>query len=219
MATKKPSGRSGFVRFTSDGRGNGSVEVKQTYFPQEKGELESWMVNRFIYSINKRPDGEVFLMPPLKNELDDFDFTVRTSNSEIYLELMEIAPLEAVKGGHGNAPKEYNVFARAEYIFKKICGKSERYPADNGKPLCLLLYNTHFSFSVDEDIEIKLIAYFCKNAKLKFSKIYIYSPLDDLEGSVHQVFPFPAALLEDFDPEKYRSYRAIKFDPDNFELV
>jgi len=199
---KKPTGKLGPYKVQIDTKGNPQGNLERISFPAGKDDIEEYIVERFIISGQKKFKEYFFISEPQKNELDDFDFKVRTPKGTAYLELMEIAPLELNEGGYDKASNSYNCYEFANYILSKIKIKSDKYPNNLSTELCLLLYITDFKFNLSETT-IHLLSYFCYRETLKFDVIFLYSPLDENEGVVNWIYPTAKEDFEGFDPEKY----------------
>jgi hypothetical protein len=148
---KKPTGKNGVTRVAINSDGKPEASFIANEYPVEKGDIEERIVNSFIASANSdlSRHGERFLLSnPRKNDLDDFDFTIESANGDSYLELMEAAALKGVKGGYKNAPKQYRVIDFVDFIYEKLKSKSDKYPKNMRQELFLLIYTTHFSFSL-----------------------------------------------------------------------
>jgi hypothetical protein len=166
----------------------------------------------------KKTFGEYFFISnPQKNELDDFDFSVTTPKGKAHLELMEIAPLELHRGGHESAPNSYDRYELAEFIHSKIVKKSEKYPANLSGELFLLLYITNYKFVLSVTT-LHILRYFCHKSPLKLDVIFLYTPLDEIEGHVNWVHPMEESDFEGFDPEQYRGV-VLNLDPDKFDVI
>ena len=214
---KKPTGKSGSFRFGIKDSGEASGEFRKIGFPDEKDDIEEVIVSRFIMSAKEKFKEFFFISQPRKNELDDFDFTVKTQKGEAYLELMEIAPLDLYKAGYEKAPKTYDRCELAEYVVSKVVGKSENYPNNLKRELFLLLYVTDFKFSFS-DTTIQLLRYFITLQPVKFDVIFLYTPLDNKDGVVNWIHPMDKEEFNGFDPEKYRG-KVINLDTEGFTVI
>jgi hypothetical protein len=217
---KKPTGNIGPIGTSIDSKGNLVASVANVPFPQDKEEIEKYIVERFIYSANKELEksGEQFIIfKPSKNHLDDFDFNVQTQRGKAYLELMEAAPLEKTKGGYSKAPASYKPYEYAIEIFEKITEKSKKYPKGLKGELFLLLYVTHWTF-VFSETTMAYLRYFCSMNAPKFNAIFSYVPFDVEVGTVRWIYPVPPELLKGFDPDKYKNNEVLNLDPEKFEV-
>jgi hypothetical protein len=214
----KPTGVSGSFRVHVgiDGQVSGSFEWVP--FLAIKAAVEQQMVERFIASMNKRlaQSGDwFFLSHPRGNAENDFDFTVTSPNGPAYLELMEIAPL---CGPYEKAPHTYTPYEFGKVILTSILEKSGRYSRNAGRDLFLLLYVTHWSFTLSNST-IACLRYWLRAQPTLFRAIFSYQPLDSDEGASRWLFPIPPEFVSDFDPEDIRENICINFDPRNARLV
>jgi hypothetical protein len=217
---KKPTGKIGPLHVSLNPEEKITTGVAKVLFPQDKDEIERYIVDQFVYSASKELErtGDRFIISdPSKNPLDDFDFNVRTPRGEAYLELMEAAPLERVKGSYNKAPARYKPYEYAEDIFKKITKKSDKYPSKLKRELFLLLYVTHWTF-VLSDTTVAYLRYFCAMHPLKFNAVFSYVPLNKELGTVRWLYPVPHELIKGFDPDKYKNNEVLNLDPEKFEV-
>ncbi|MEE8056309.1 MAG: UvrD-helicase domain-containing protein [Pseudomonadales bacterium] len=171
----------------------------------------------FILNAEKTFKEYFFISEPQKNELDDFDFSVKTPKGDAYLELMEVAPLDLHKTNFDNAPNTYDRYELAEYIVNKIMGKSDKYPSNMEGELFLLLYITDFKF-VLSDTTVQILRYFLIEKSPKFDVIFLYTPLDDKNGVVNWLHPIQKEDFQGFSPEIYRG-EVINLDPGGFVVT
>ena len=214
----KPTGVSGSFRvhLGEDGQISGSFE--QIPFSDAKAAVEKQMVERFIASMDKHlaEIGDQFLLSnPKCNPEDDFDFTVTSPQGLAYLELMEVAPL---KGPYDQAPVNYKPYEFAKVILSGVLKKSEHYPKTIEQELFLLLYVTHWSFTLS-DTTIACLRYWLKAQPTVFRAIFWYEPLDAEEGTPGWLYPVPPELLGTFDPKQVRENLCINLDPRKMKLV
>src|SRR5262249_33236914 len=180
--------------------------------PETKVEIERCIADRFIASMNQYPAqaGErFFLSNPVTNQENDFDFTVQSSRGDAFLELMEIAPL---RGPYDTAPPRYDVYGFARALFGGILSKSERYPKRMTNELFLLVYVTHWAFTLGEPV-IGCLRYWCAKTPLAYRAVFSFQSLDEKEGTPQWIFPVPPDLLGNFDPEKVRGATCLNLDP------
>lgn len=183
---KKPTGKNGTTRISINGKGDKDVQFLPHEYPEEKDNIEEKIVINFISSANSdlEKHGEKFILAePTKNDLDDFDFSIIGPNGESFLELMEAAPLKGVKGGYKNAPKKYRVIEIVDFIYEKVKSKSDKYPKNLGKDLFLLIYTTHFSFSLSNSA-VTYLSWLFREKKLVFNAIFLFTPIDSSYGQV-----------------------------------
>jgi hypothetical protein len=188
-----------------------SVAFERLPFPRTKEEVEAVIVSGFLRSAQSRQ-----LLPPtaraIQNCQDDFDFTLTGCGNGKHLELMEIAPLEHLRGTYDEAPTSYRPYDFAAYILEKLKGKSARYASSAGDALFLLMYVTDWRFTLSETV-IALLQFWTASRQHSFGSIYCYSPISEGEGIVHLIHPTPAEFWAGFDPERYRENVVHNLNP------
>lgn len=218
---KKPTGKNGVTRVSINSDGKSETTFIANDYPEGKDDIEEHIVKSFISSANRDLSkySENFLLSnPRKNDLDDFDFTVDSFNGDAYLELMEAAALKGAKGGYKNAPKQYRVIDFVDFIYEKLKPKSDKYPNNMKKELFLLIYTTHFSFSLTDSAVIYL-RWLLRENPLVFNAIFLFNPIDNEYGEVRWLFPVPPELLDGFNPELITDNVVHSLAPDGFEVV
>jgi hypothetical protein len=155
----------------------------------------------------------------ISNEQNDFDFSLRFSGAlKKFLELMEIAPLEHLRGPHESAPTSYKPFEFAEYILDKLLKKSARYRTSNNGGLLLLVYITDWRFNLSETV-IALLQYWSATRDHCFEGIYCYSPISAEDGIAQLIYPTPKEFWANFNPELYRENITNNLDPTGWETI
>lgn len=206
----KPTGTIGPVRLSGEG-----LEFQQIDFPRTKDEVEAFIVRSFLNSSGSLP---LAIDNFSQNEQNDFDFTINTSEGRKYLELMEIAPLENLRGSYQSAPSKYKPYDFAEYIFKKMMGKSDKYQGAASSNICLLIYITDWAFTLSETI-VALLQYWAAHKQHSFQYVFCYSPIDQNAGVTKLIFPTPLEFWSGFNPEAFRNNEVINLSPLKWELV
>ena len=112
----KPTGNIGVVALSPEGASFQRIE-----FPRTKDEIEEFIVKAFVGNSAGMPLQIVGFSQNVEN---DFDFTINTSEGTKYLELMEVAPLENLRGSYAQAPDRYKPYDFALHVAEKITGKS-----------------------------------------------------------------------------------------------
>jgi hypothetical protein len=204
---KKPTGQLGYVSASLAG-----AEFIPIQFPQSKVDIEQYVVNAFLRSAGQ--SGILFfdITGVHQNAIDDLDYRLDTNRGPKYLELMEIAPLEHLRGQHSSAPSSYNQYDFAQYIHKKAMGKSCKYTNSTAVPIMLLMYVTHWAFGVGPTT-LALLQFWALQENHCFEWIYFYSPIDQTEGTATIIYPSPRDHWRGFDPETYRNHQAYLFSP------
>ena len=137
---RKPTGSTGTTRIGPDG-----VKFMQLDFPETKEEIEEFIVASF--RCEPLPGG-LTIKSRHQNRENDLDFAIKTTMGSKFLELMEIAPLEHLRGSYESAPDSYRPYEFAKYIHAKAMRKSDRYSGNKPPKIVLLLYVTHWTFTL-----------------------------------------------------------------------
>lgn len=207
---RKPVGKIGPVRISSEG-----AEFQRLAFPETKDEIEAFIVQAFT---SETLPGGLRIKSVHQNRENDFDFKVKTTEGSKYLELMEIAPLENLRGSYEAAPAKYKPYDFANYILTKILGKSGRYDGEKRSSIVLLLYITDWSFTLSESV-IALLQYWLTRQPHSFEYVFCYQPIDHAAGVRHLIFPTPADHWATFDPETLRENEVHNLSPLKWELL
>jgi hypothetical protein len=196
-------GKSGYFRITGDGK----EQAIDHSVPEEKEAIELWMAENFVRSYPS--DGKPIFSNPRQNKESDFDFTVPTDCGDAFLELMEIAPLEAFGGSFENVPPAHNAKKLADAIIKGILKKSRRYRVK--QDLFLLLYPTHQGFALGM-ATIQFARFSLKKQKHCFRAVSYLEPLDDKQGCIYPLFPVSSACLHNFRPDEHKEATVVNLD-------
>jgi len=211
----KPIGKTGHTRIT---RANESPEFVTVPFPTAKEEVESYVARPFVQAAS---DDGLFpfdvLEPPHQNPTDDFDFTLRTSSGDRYLELLEVHLRNIVESKGQSGQASYDVHAVARYVLGQILEKSRRYGSTQG--IVLLTYVTHWQFALHDSV-LHLLAYWLLlRPPPVFQQVFYMSFLD--AGSVEEtlLYPRPDSAPPGFAPEQYQGSRVLWLNPDAWQLT
>lgn len=166
-------------------------------WPEKKDELERAILDGALNSAGDLPLPFGLTPPPIQNAENHFDFTVSDSEGDAYLDLMEVAPLELVRGSYKCARGEYHHGEMVDWLLDKIRSKSDKYTTE--APIHLLLYSTDWRFRLDSSV-LRLLACYCHRASLSFASTLYYAPDDLHRGSL--VYIFPQTLEERFVPDE-----------------
>jgi len=208
----KPTGITGPITVTFGATGS-VAEFKQLEFPKTKEEIEKFIVNGFLKAaatLNFLPQAVVSAS---QNDQANFDFSLKlTGGGTKSLELMEIAPLENLRGSYVSAPASYKPYDFARFIFEKLMAKSQRYKASNQGGLILLVYVTDWHFVLSQTVTALLQYWTCHTAH-SFEAIYCYSPMDESSGIAELIYPTQTEFWTTFDPERYKENLVINLSP------
>jgi hypothetical protein len=198
---KKPTGVIGSIKIYPDGR---PPEFNQVGFPQSKAEIEKHMVKLTISSAQKAGLNPYDLKgDPVQNPENSFDFMLPTKQGDQYLDLMEIAPLEQVKGSHEKAPDHYNNGELADSIYSKILSKSQKYGSTPRSVIHLLLYTTDWKFRAGNGV-LDLLAYWSLRDQHCFRSIVYFEPASSKDGDIVIIYPRSPETFHQFDEARQR---------------
>jgi hypothetical protein len=215
-APKKPQGRSGPLRLSSDG---GGWDV--TRFPDGKAERERMIAEMFVEAANRSLAGasDPSLAPfgdLVQNPEDDLDFAVSTALGTRPMELAEFAPLREHGPRFGDAPLELHPAAKCDLALALVAEKSAH---QGGAGRLLLLYHTEYGFWLD-DLTIELMRRGLAASPPGFDRVFYLSPFDAATGSAAEIFPgrphFIAGRMPD---EALRNARVTLPHPTQMVLV
>ncbi len=198
----KPTGSTGplTVKVESDRL---EITWNRLKFPNEKEKIERLIVDGFYRAAAAEqmiPAGELEFR---QNPTDDFDFTMEGPLGRRYVELMEIAPLQACRG-YDAASGSYRPYDLANFVLQGILAKSSRYAgAARNTPIWLLLYVTDWKFTPSESMVMLTQCLANRNAHA-FERIFLYKPVDVDNGKAWWIHPTPAEHWVGFDPEDCR---------------
>lgn len=207
---RKPTGTTGPLHVSAEG-----AEFLQLEFPRTKEEIESFIVEAFVRNSGSMP---LRISEWKQNHQNDFDFSVVTTEGPKFLELMEIAPLENLRGSYDKAPSSYKPYDFAAYILAKINGKSERYRGAASSNICLLMYITDWAFTLSPTV-IALLQYWTAHQSHSFQYIFCYSPIDTESGIANLIYPTPKNFWKSFNPDTYRENVVHNLSPLKWELA
>jgi len=197
---KKPTGKLGRIKFEKGDVSNISFEAIR--FPQQKEKNEAFIANRFVAHFVDQKYLAFRIHRIDQNEINNLDFTLRTSQGNKYLELMEIAPLEHIKGAYEEAPNYYNVYDFAQSVHEKIMKKSNSYRSVGKSNIILLIYPTDYKF-VLSDTATALLQYWTLIKSHYFQYIFYFALFDDKTGMSHTIYPASRDYFVGFDENKY----------------
>ena len=209
---RKPTGESGVTKI-STGPDGARAEFEQLEFPKTKDQIEKLIVSNFL---RLAPSTGVFSFPDCaveQNPESDLDFTLKCDDKKARkLELMEVAPLEHLRGSYEAAPTSYKPYDFARYILEKALGKSKKYGSSNRTELHLLIYITDWRFILSESVTA-LLQYWTLTTPHNFAGIYVYMPITKAEGIPQLIFPTPRKHWKSFNPDAHRENVVHNLDP------
>jgi hypothetical protein len=113
----------------------------------------------------------------------------------MYLELMEIAPLDFFKTDYKSAPNQYKDYDLVKYIFNKINNKSKKYSSIKDKPICLLIYVTDWKFILS-DTTIALLQYWLISNQHGFQYVFYFSYSGENMKTLYTLYPTDIKFLK-----------------------
>jgi hypothetical protein len=209
---RKPTGKTGPVRVESS-RGSTKVDFLPIHFPNSKAEIEKFIVKSFLSAVPNH-----LLIAPFvdiqPNQENDFDFVDLGAKRPTYIELMEIAPLENIRGSYNEAPASYKVHEFAEALLLKILAKSTRYNVSADTRPVLLTYVTDWRFTLSSSV-VALIQYWTLIHQHVFSEIYTFKPISSSDGSItRRIYPTPREYWIGFNPDTLQDNEVYNLDPE-----
>ena len=207
---RKPSGAIGPITIRP---GDQATEFQPLPFPEDKAELERYIVTFVTRGFrNKGHNPYELTGEPTQNAENDYDFTLPTVSGTEYPDLMEVAPLEAVRGSYRDAPGSYNHGELADFIVDKLSAKSEKYRANLQPSIHLLLYTTDWRFRVTDNV-LLLVGNQCRQNDHSFKTIIYCVPDDATHGEAKRVYPLPPDVFKNLDEQAARQRTSIIGDP------
>jgi hypothetical protein len=206
---KKPSGTAGVTRI-SVGHNVARVERTAIVFPQNKEELEEFVVRSFERDIKDQPSAEAWFGEITRNDESDLDFDVAASSGRWKLELTEVVPTS-----HRMLTPEqstaHSAYDRARAVLQQVIKKSKHYASVRPLKKILLLYATDWRFRLTED-ELDLVRYWLAKEHHCFDYVYSYRFVSQQEGDARLVYPIEREW-DDFDPERFRNLEITHLSP------
>ena len=215
---KKPIGQRGFFKVSVDETGTASGEFVSAAYPAQKEAQELVVASAFVQAMadGAHADGLSLLFADLTPLTENhFDFSVTVQDSPAYLELQEIAPLT---GPYTTAPAQYKPYDHAQHILANISAKAAKYPDDGGAPIFLLVYVTHWSFTLSKTV-IDCLRVWLQQEATPFRAIFAFTPQPEAVGIVCQLAPVPPEQIAGFNPESVRNNTVLNVNPAAFVLV
>src|SRR5262249_1480539 len=134
------------------------------------------------------------VQPVQQNPENGFDFTLPTERGPENLELLEIAPLPGTASAFPRGSGIVRVRGRGAWVADRIAAKAQKYGLPQTVPVHLLIYPTHGMFRLN-GLELRCIAYDCKEGGLGFKTIIYLDIRGDGSGELGYLFPVgPEAL-------------------------
>jgi hypothetical protein len=209
---RKPTGYVGPVSFPAVG---GAPRFDRVRFPDTKGEIEAFILDLTLKAF-RREGFEPWPAVPVRNPESDFDFTIPGETNQ-YLELMEVAPLEGTRG-FAAAILEHHHGALADLVWTTLTQKARRYGLPQSYAVHLLIYTTDTAFQLFPEV-LRIIAYHLLVSDRGFATVHYSVPADQDSAYVYCLHPRPAQEFERYNIRAARSRRSLVADPTRMTVV
>jgi len=213
MKHKKPTGNKGSINFTRD-EDKSSLSWQKIRFPTDKVEIEKVFCDWYL---KKLRDSGLRDISVVKNEENDFDFTMKLPFGEVYLDLAEIVLGSQKYSPYENKSKKVDNAQFASAVVKIVDVKSIKYSALSRVPIHLLLYTTHWRF-MPSDVLIRLLQYDLNRTNHRFDSICLICPLGTDDSLLWTLYPAPRSNLTGIDFESIRKQSYYVLDPGDFHI-
>ena len=209
---KKPTGQIGHSDFIHKPNYR-SIIWNLIIHPDTKSEIERVYCEKFV----QKTFDSLHVIAVIQNQENDFDFTLKTKNGSVYLDLAEIV-LANLKGDPYKSDQiEINIGEYVESSLSIIRNKSNLYKTRSTTEKFLLLYITHWRFRPSKDT-ICLIKHDIKQMDQCFSKIFLYLPIGTDEGEVEMLFPSSIVKQKESDLKQLRSQSFYVLNPKEWKI-
>lgn len=178
--------------------------------PADKGGLEEWFAKQFVIAFNQaQPLGpSVNVSELVKNEVDDFDFSIRCEIADS-LELAELNPSSEGFGRVALRTGKLNVHEYARWIFLRICKKKEKRYGASAARVFVLLYSTYWQFLPSKSVMDCLRSIFVREKSL-FAGIFVLLTNGDLRH-VELIHPYAGGDVG--SPSQYKHINLTNLRP------
>jgi hypothetical protein len=187
-------------------------------FPTVKEDIELYYCEKFAEQIIKA-GGEIYSIK--QNEENHLDFSLELPGGHVYLDLAEVIIPDYKSSPYANESIKISYSEYIDSILNIVIKKSNKYQSKSTIPIFLLLYCTHWRFIPNDEI-IYFLQYYLVNNESNFENIFLYIPLDNIEGHLHVLFPTDNLKFKNITPEIAETYRNkfyLNLNPNKFELL
>lgn len=125
----------------------------------------------------------------------DFDFTLRTGGDPRYVELTEIAPLQAFGGTYSRIPSSHRQGAAADLVVAAVRAKASKYPPTTRAKVHLLTYVTDSRLAFGAEV-LRLAAHYMQSQPLGFASVLHFVPGSPSEASLTLLCPVTESRLD-----------------------
>ena len=213
--TRKPTGQLGKLEVNFGDKS--SISFEAIDFPDQKEDIEALFVERFFAQPLTHEYFPFEILDYEQNAERNLDFTLRTSQGNKLLELMEIAPLEHIQGSYDEASNSYNNAEFAISVHEKLMKKSDGYTSREESNISLLLYPTDYRFALS-DTAVAWLQYLTITQAHYFECIFYFFLLDNKSGVTNIRFPTDSEYFADFDENKNRKSWSIFPRPEDWNF-
>lgn len=197
-----------------------ALQVTETFkLPEAKNEAEDTVMQAYV-RVSQQRQG---VIPPLKSAVyyptdHGPDFIAKTIDGQTeYFELFEIAPL---RGGFENADHAMIVGDLVDFIHREIDRKVEKYlPKKEFRPISLLIYASHYAFSLGEH-ETKVLTDVLQDLQNSvFNNVMLIIFAEDGNPLVIRVWPYPNRNFTRSELTGDRRRHMIRQDPTLVRII
>jgi hypothetical protein len=149
---------------------------------------------------------------PEQNAENDFDFTLTTRTGVAFLDLVEVAPLEAFGGSYENVPQILRVGDIAGSAYSLIRRKHSKYQGIWQTPIHLLAYTTDWRLALPPSA-LTLLAHWLHSHSHGFATVSYFLPAGILRPLWWSLYPSDDDELAGLDEHEFMERRAARIDP------
>lgn len=217
MKHNKPTGNIGPNKVFLE-NGNYKLSWDKVIFPTVKEDIELYYCQKFAEQIIKA-GGEIYAIK--QNEENHFDFTLELPGGKVYMDLAEVIITDYKGNPYSTEQIKISYSEYLDSTLNIVIKKSKNYQSKSTTPIYLLLYCTHWRFIPNDEI-IYLLQYYLINKKSCFENIFLYIPIDDIDGHLHVLYPADNLKFKNITPESAETYHTkfyLNLNPNRFELL
>lgn len=188
---KKPHGKLAAICSS-----NGNASVSEQLLPDTKEAIEELVMSQVVASAARHG----FAFPPhlatfCRTAESDFDFTLRTGGDPRYVELTEIAPLQAFGGTYSKVPVSHRQGSAADLIVAAVRRKASKYAPVARSKVHLLAYVTDFRLAFGVEV-LRLAAHYLQRRPPGFASVLYFVPGSPSEASLTLLYPVTESKLD-----------------------
>lgn len=177
----------------------GSVKCVRAKIPNSKEQIEEWILRSAIRAADQRGISLYDLAAePVKNDENDLDFTLPTTDGTAYLDLMEVVLFKGRT--YAEAPTAYSIGEMATQTLAGVTKKSKMYGKPHN-PVHLLLYSTDWRFVLVREV-LDLVGLWLNRLNPVFATVKYVCPDSDGGAILEHVFPRSSGEFTSFDEQR-----------------